>query len=159
MGNDKHSRLIEKALRLKKAWLCMAALVGGPMTDADVAFPSFGKWENRKLKDYTETLEDDIDSIARIVLLEWKRTQMSQTVEWFASAYDAWNKAGLGLFELGRVQQIEEEVGPLGFRKAIECPPYGQVLLQGWNGAAVRHPEYHLAQDLGLLFNLFLDSE
>jgi hypothetical protein len=41
----------------------------------------------------------------------------------------------------------------------MECPPYAQVVLQGFHGAGIRHPEYHLATDLALLFNLFLDSE
>jgi len=41
----------------------------------------------------------------------------------------------------------------------MDCPPYAQILLQGFSGAAIRHPEYHLASDLALLYNLFLDME
>ena len=63
------------------------------------------------------------------------------------------------IFELGRVYEVEKAVGTLIHRKEIDCPPYAQVLLHGFYLSAIRHPEYHLARDLALLYNLFLDSE
>ena len=80
-------------------------------------------------------------------------------MDWFARQFDAWQASGFGSFDLGRVGKFEKEVGPLAFRKHIDCPPYAQILLQGFYGAAIRHPEYHLATDLALLYNLFLDSQ
>jgi hypothetical protein len=41
----------------------------------------------------------------------------------------------------------------------MDCPPYAQVLLQGFTSAAIRHPEYHLGRDIALLYNLLLDAE
>jgi hypothetical protein len=54
---------------------------------------------------------------------------------------------------------VEQAIGKICRRNDIDWPPYAQVLLQGDHGAAIRHPEYHLATDIALLYNLFLDAQ
>ena len=161
MSTDKDTRLAEQAFQLKKAWLLAAAFIGAgkQMTEKDFTIPNYLAWENKLLKSHIADLEDDFEDIAKHVLLNWKRTNLSTTTAWFAERFEAWRKAGFAVFDLGRVREFEETVGRLGFRKIMDCPPYAQILLQGFNGAAIRHPEYHLASDLALLYNLFLDFE
>lgn len=85
--------------------------------------------------------------------------QLPRLAEWFASRYDGWRDTRFGIYEMGRVGEVENAIGRLAFRDFMDCPPYAQLLLQGLNEPALRHPEYHLGSDLALLFNLFLDNE
>jgi hypothetical protein len=161
MSFDKLARLADQALRLKKAWLLAAAFIGADkkMTEKDLVIPTYLAWENKLLKHHIADLEYDFEFTAKQIFLNWKRTNLSTTTAWFAQWFDAWEQAGFALFDLGRVHEFEQTVGRLGFRKVMDCPPYAQILLQGFSGAAIRHPEYHLASDLALLYNLFLDFE
>lgn len=158
---SKTNRLANEALQLKKAWLVTIALSGlfDQVKVEDLEIADYEKWGNKELKRQIKDLETDFDYIAKRAFLNWKRTKLDSSTRWLAERFDLWKKAGFGSFELGRVYEVEKEVGSLYFRKGIECPPYAQVLLQGFNFPAVRHPEYHLAKDLALLYNLFLDSE
>lgn len=161
MSADKHKRLVLEAWQLKRAWLLAAAVlgIGRQMNERDYLVPNYITSENKWLKRHIRDLEDDFDNLAKHILLNWKRSSLPSTTAWFADRYDAWQKAGFALFDLGRVHEVEQAIGQLGVRKVMDCPPYAQVLLQGFTGAAIRHPEYHLASDLALLYNLFLDSE
>jgi hypothetical protein len=158
---DKTQRLAGEAIRLKKAWLCLIGLLGKPanVSEEYLQIANYAAWENKKLKAHIKDLEDDVADLAKRALLDWKRSNFSPTVAWLSQAYDHWESAGFQLFDLGRVQEVERAIGRLGHRRRIECPPYAQVLLQAHFGAGIRHPEYHLAQDLALLYSLFLDSE
>src|SRR5262249_41910105 len=104
-------------------------------------------------------LECDFEDIAKRVFLQWKRNKLPSLVTWFAARFDEWQGDNFGLLDLGRVHEVERAIGLLGHRRIMDCPAYAQLLLQGFHGAAVRHPEYHLGRDLALLYNLFLDSE
>jgi hypothetical protein len=161
MSADKHLRLASEALQLKKAWLLAVAVRGSDsqMSQKDYYIPDYRNYENKWLKRHIKDLEDDFEDLAEQILLNWRRSSLPSTIAWFAKQFDAWRELGFGLFDLGRVQEFEQKVGPLGFRKIMDCPPYAQILLQGFRGAAIRHPEYHLATDLALLHNLFLDSQ
>jgi len=158
---EKHSRLVEHALALKKAWLLAAAIVGAgeQLPQKDLHIPNYLAWENKALKRQIRNLEDDFEDVAKLLLLAWKRNNLPSITAWLAERFDEWQQAEFSVFELGRVHDVEQAVGLLGHRRMIDCPPYAQVLLQGFFGAAIRHPEYHLARDLALLYNLFLDSE
>ncbi len=161
MSADRHTRLVHQALKLKKAWLLAAAFIGAgkQMTEKELIIPNYLAWENKRLKCHIEDLEGDFEHIARRVVLNWKHIMLSSATAWFAERYDPWKEEGFGLFDLGRVHEVEQAVGQLGHRRILDCPPYAQVLFQGFRGEAIRHPEYHLATDLALLYNLFLDAE
>jgi hypothetical protein len=158
---NKINRLANQALQLKKGWLVLMALScqGNNLTGNDIFIPDYQKFGNKELKRHIQDLEDDFDSAAKRAFLNWKRTKLNSSVQWLAERYDSWLKLGLGIFELGRVYEVEKATGSLFHRKEIDCPPYAQVMLQGFQFSAIRHPEYHLARDLALLYNLFLDSE
>ena len=158
---DKHAQLAERALRLKKAWLCAIAVMGRPakITDRDLIVPNYKTWENRRLKSHIRDLEDDFDTVAKIILLDWNRASKGKISDWFAEQFNAWEKCDFGLFDLGRLHEVEKNIGRLCIHRNMDCPPYAQVLLQGLHGAAIRHPEYHLSKDIALLFNLLLDAE
>ena len=161
MGSDKHTRLAMEALQLKRAWLLAAAIIGrcNRMTQKDFAIPNYLSWENKSLKRHIEDLEEDFEDLAKIIFQNWKTSSMSRTTELFANQFEAWEASRSEIFDLGRVQDFEKNAGPLGFRKSMDCPAYAQILLQGFSGAAIRHPEYHLASDLALLYTLFLESQ
>lgn len=158
---DKTNRLANQASQLNKAWLIGVALAGeGTLLESyHLNIPNYTKWRNKELKRQIQDLEDDFDDVAKRVFLNWKRAKLDSSVRWLAERFDSWMKSGSATFELGRVYEVEKANGSLFFRKGIDCPPYAQVLLQGFTLAAIRHPEYHLARDLALLYNLFLDSE
>lgn len=161
MSADKQIRLATEALQLKKAWLLTAAVmgVGHQLTKTEYIIPKYLTWNIKSLKQHIEDLKDDFESHAKQLLLDWKRSNLPSTAAWFAKQYDAWQESGFTIFNLGRVLEFEAVVGRLGHRRIMDCPPYAQIVLQGFNGAAIRHPEYHLATDLALLYNLFLDSQ
>lgn len=161
MGDDKHMRLAAEAFHVKKAWLLAAAMVGigRQLTEKDYFIPNYASFENKWLKRHIKDLEDDFEVLAEQILLDWKRSDLPRRIAWFSKKYAAWHDTGFQLFSLGRVHEFEREVGRLGFKRIMDCPPYAELLLQGFSGAAVRHPEYHLSRDLALLFNLFLDSQ
>jgi hypothetical protein len=158
---EKHSRLARHALTLKKAWLLAAAIIGAEhhLGAEERTIPNYSSWNNKALKKHIKDLEGDFDDIAKRILLHWKRNNLPSAVRWFAKQFDDWQQVQFKLFGLGRVHEVERQIGLLGHRRFMDCPPYAEVLLQGFHGAAIRHPEYHLARDLALLYSLFLDSE
>lgn len=159
MSADKRQRLAGEVTRLKKAWL-LAAAVRGTSQSQDRGYftiPAYIQWENKRLKREAELLEADLQTLAKQLLASGKSSEAF--VKWCASQYDKWCEAKAVIFELGRVQDVETAIGRLALHRFMECPPYAQVLLQGFTGAAIRHPEYHLARDMALLWNLFLDAE
>jgi hypothetical protein len=159
MSVDKRERLAGEVTRLKKAWLLAAAVrgIGKSQDRSYLAIPAYIQWENKRLKRETELLKDDLQSLAKQLLASGKASE--PFVKWCASQYDKWSEAKEVIFEVGRVQDVEKAIGRLAWHRFMECPPYAQVLLQGFTGAAIRHPEYHLARDVALLWNLFLDAE
>ena len=161
MNDDKHRRLVSEALQLKQAWLLAAAFTGfgKQLAEKDYRIPNYIARDNKWLKRHIKDLEDDFEDRAKRVLLNWKRSSLASTTAWFAQQFNAWKETGFGVFDVGRVHDVEQKIGPLSFRNRMDCPPYAQILLQGFSEPAVRHPEYHLASDMALLFNLFLDSE
>lgn len=159
--NDKHANLVAEAVLLKKAWLFAIALSGrgSALSEQTWTIPKYGILENRPLKREIENLKADFEDAAKVLINDWKSSRWRSKAEWCAKKFDEWGKAGFEIFEVGRIQDVEQSMGQLTCRKHMDCPPYGQLLLQGLNVSATRHPEYHLATDLALLFNLLLDSE
>lgn len=162
MSTDKIKRLAADALELKKAWVMSIVLIGKPanVQPSQFKLPNYEQWQAKALKRHIVDLRYDMDEIGKKFILEdWNSAQRKRAISWLASKHDEWIKVKNPIWEIGRVHTVESEIGRLGFRKRIECPAYAQVLVQGFQGAAIRHPEYHLARDLALLNNLFLDSE
>jgi hypothetical protein len=156
---DKTQYLVGEALLLKKAWILAMAWRGHKLGKEWLVPPNYSSWAIKDLKREIEKLEEDFACALKIIVPEWKGIQLKKNAKWFASKFDEWNQSGNPIFHLGRVQEVQRELGRLGAGQFIELPPYAELLLQGFVGLAVRHPEYHLAQDLALLHNLFLDAE
>ena len=162
MRDDKITRLAAEALQLKKAWVVGIALIGKPanLPADDLTPPNYLLWQIKPLKRHLDDLQRDMDLVGKSFILEnWHAAQRNKAVPWLAKKYDEWMKSKQSIWEIGRVHEVEKAIGKLGFRKYLECPAYAQVLLQGFSGAAFRHPEYHLVRDLALLNNFFLDAE
>ncbi len=173
MNLIKHARLAKEATELHKAWLLAAALLGQSHFKEtidlishfekaiDLFLPNYLSLDDKSLKKFIAELEDHFEELGKIVVFDWQRSHLKTLVPWFAQKLDHWIRSirsGQAIYEIGRVRDVEQAIGKLGFRRVMECPPYAQVLLQGFYGAAIRHPEYHLARDLALLYNLFLDA-
>jgi|GEM_PF-3228917 hypothetical protein len=162
MNDTKTPRLATQATELKKAWVVGMALVGKPPSIPldHMELPNYVRWQIEPLKRQIVDLEKDLETIGKEFILEgWSAISRKNAVPWLARKHDEWFASKKFVYELGRVHEVEQALGRLGFRRFLECPAYAQVLLQGFNGAAIRHPEYHLARDLALLNNLFLDAE
>ena len=162
MSDDKITRLAADAVQWKKAWVMGIAFLGNPANELPAAFavPNYLHWQIKPLKRELDCLRQDLDEIGKHLISEdWNSTQRNKTVLWLATKHDEWVQSRQSIWEIGRVHEVEKSIGRLRFRKSIECPAYAQVLIQGFNGTAIRHPEYHLARDLALLYNLFLDAE
>ncbi len=162
MSDDKITRLAADAVQWKKAWVMGIAIIGNPANEPPdiLDVPNYLQWQTKPLKRHLDSLRQDFDEIGRLLILDdWNSSQRNKTVHWLATKYDEWAKSRQPIWEIGRVHGVEQAIGQLSFRKSVECPAYAQVLIQGFNGAAIRHPEYHLARDLALLNNLFLDAE
>lgn len=124
-----------------------------------LSVPDYKALPARALQVQVRALEQDFLISAR-TLLPWQDGgRLLQTRQWLALQFDSYLASDTEHYCLGRVHDVELAIGRLVHRKTIDCPPYAEVLLQGMQGAAIRHPEYHLGRDLCLFYNLFLDSE
>lgn len=154
-----HERLRLEAQRLKKAWLLVVGLFGREQfscKDVDLLVPNYLEVDNQELKVRIKDLREDVKSAGKKAFPNWKPKDADRVVSWLADRFDEWKSP---IHCLGRVYEVECALGSLPHRRFMDCPPYAQVVLQGFHGAGIRHPEYHLATDLSLLFNLFLDAE
>lgn len=131
--------------------------LGDQLGIAERTIPNYSSWSEGRLQGQIKLLHESLAEIAKHLLLETEFTPNG--IDWCAERFDKWAASGTGIFELGTVQGVERAIGTLGFRRLMECPPYAQVVVQGFVGAAIRHPEYHLGSDLALLWNLFKDAE
>lgn len=161
MNVEKHRLLAAEAVKLKTAWACAVVLAGygKQITAADSNVPNYTLWTTKALKRHLDDLQSDFERVLKHLVLDYSITKLRGSANWFASQFTAWKQAGLGVFEIGRVHEVEAVLGRLRCRTFMDCPPYAQVLLQGLHDPAIRHPEYHLGSDLALLFNLLLDAE
>ncbi len=159
-----HDLLVQEVTRLKKAWLMVVAILGKDyfnITDIDDYLPriDYSLKDRQWLKRESENLRDDFDTVAPQLLMQWNPESRLATSFWLAEQFDRCTQAVPNTTCIGRVFEVERAIGTLRLRQYMDCPPYAQVLFQGFWGAGIRHPEYHLASDMALLYNLFLDSE
>ena len=153
--------LANEAIQLKAAFLLGVALTGNDMglAQRDLLVPDFRAFSKSDLRRIIRDLRHETSKVGRRIFRDWNRIPFKTAVHWMVEKRRLWIASGQPIWELGRVSEVEAVMGPLAFREAMECPPYAQVVLQGFVGAAIRHPEYHLARDLALHVNLLLDAE
>lgn len=158
-------RLVRTAYRLKKAWLLSVGIVGverlQPSVSAvELTVPDYGQWSRAELQNHVKALEGDLEEILRAgVQFSKGRKQLHQIARVLEDHYDQWQAAGGGLYTISTVHDFERRVGRLRSREHMETPVYGEMLLQGVIGLAIRHPEYMLVRDLGLFFDLHQDAD
>lgn len=157
----KRQGLAAKAVRLHKTFLMFTALTGCDEEEIGPYFkiPDFHKAPKETLQAHIHNTESTLYQIAKDIFVNWDRSKLSSASIWLEQRFDDWSAKKEPIFELGRVSDVESKIGKLIHHEFIYTPPYGQVLLQGTHGAAIRYPEYHLATDLALLYNLFLDAQ
>lgn len=160
MSGDKQRQLVVKAIQLYHANQMIFVMSEGEIPSEWRFEPKYAALGANRLKREICELEELFSTNAKTVFSELKKSNMAAAVRWLDEIHVAWIISGCGLYDLGRVHEFEARFGRFGYRDVKDCPPYAQLLLQGYGGGmAVRHPEYHLATDLALLYNLFLDSQ
>lgn len=156
-------RLANELETLTKAYLLALAICGpaadsdpGPVLNADSSLLV----DKSAMRSRINGLRERFGAVAEKLFLDWKPTDLEKAVAWLAPRFDAWRAEKMGIFNLCRVFEFEEALGTLGFKRVMDCPPYAQMVLQGFAaGAGIRFPEYHAATDLALAYDLYLDSE
>jgi hypothetical protein len=158
-------RLARSAVRLKKAWILSVAMVGlrnlQPQVSAEqLVIPDYSSWSRPKLQDQVLALEADLGEVLaiRVQLATGKKT-IYRVAEWLERHYDHWQEAGRGMYRIANVLDFEHHVGPIRSKRQLDPPPYGEMLLPGFLGLAIRHPAYMLVRDVGLLFDLHFDVD
>jgi hypothetical protein len=154
-------QLAEEATQLKQAFLFLVALTGNniDLRPDELEVRDYQRQNKVELRELIKLLRSDVFMISEKLFPAWRRLDRKHVISWFSSKYRAWLASGQQTWDLGRVSEVEAVTGPLPHRNAVDCPPYAQVVFQGFFGAAIRHPEYHLARDLALHMNLLLDAE
>lgn len=160
MSEGKRNQLVDEAIRLKKAWIMEIVFMGLPkdVHPGYLTIPDYQHYPLAQLRKEVADLRTDVQKPAKIMLVDkWTKRTAETLIPWLEKTYEAWIPNLAVPWEIGRVHEIEAEIGKLGLRRYMECPLYAQVLAQGIQGVAIRHPEYHLARDLALQNNLFFD--
>jgi len=134
--------------------------LGKPPPATLLAVPNYWGWPVHGLKKLI-AMHEDIAGEMLTGILEKKPTssQRSKVVRWLAERHDDWKRQSWGILSLGRVQDVENQIGRLAVHEVMDCPPYGELLIQGFESIAVRHPEYHLVRDLALMHTLFRSAQ
>lgn len=152
-------RAISRARSLKKAWLLTAVACGQRLSADDATIPHYESWSKPRLQAHLTDLESDFEDAIGLLVESPRNALKAAPVSWLSQQFDRWVAAGASVFTIATVQQFEERVGRLVARRVLEVPPYAEVLLQPGPGVALRHPEYMLVRDLGMLVDLYLEAE
>jgi hypothetical protein len=143
IGSEKHTRLVQEANRLKKAWLLAVAIVGKNRlrisNDAELTLPNYWQLDSKSLKNQIFDLTNVFDAAAKQLLWRWDTRNLEPTSSWLADQYDEWDKAQAATFIVGRVGEVEKQIGPLGPWRNQETPSHAEIVLQGYFGAGFRH--------------------
>jgi hypothetical protein len=155
-----HDRLAEEAILYKKAWFFAMAMCGhGTQIDPTERFiPPYRTWTNKNLLNEIKNLSDDFETILNNLFVGRKKSKSQILVSWFAKHFDIWVTQAYEAYSPGRVHEVQDLLGSFKV-EGMDIPLYGEVLVQGFMLTAIRHPEYHLASDMELLFTLFMDAE
>jgi hypothetical protein len=152
-------QLSEQALKLKKTWILAVLMVGHIPKGNEATIPDYSKWGKLELKAHLAILESDIVGTFKSTLVSPRKGIRFESVTWFATQFDRWQQAGLGLFVLSTALEFENTVGKLLARSLMDIPPYAELLIQPGTELAFRHPEYMLVRDLECVYGLYRDTE
>lgn len=154
-------RLAARALRLKKAWIFVAAMVGRFDLGEHGVIPDYERWPKLELEQQVENLESDLmGAIEHLIKENVGKVTLRPSVEWLAQKHDEWQPRRHTNFTIGTIKEFGENVAPLiGVIELMDAPPYSEMLLQPGLDVAFRHPEYMLSRDLEFLYELYLDTD
>jgi hypothetical protein len=152
-------RLARRAFALKKAWLLVSCMAGRVQPLKPLTIPEYSQWNRKQLEAECDDLESNLQALFTGLVLSPRNALKPSPLNWLAEQFDRWRESGLGLYTIATVQQFEQRVGVLTAHKQLEVPPYAELLLQPGLVVALRHPEYMLVRDLGLLYDLYRDAE
>ncbi len=151
-----HALLALEAERLRKACYMAVALGLGDERIREVSIPAYLGYPIQQLQQHSEGLRSLLAGLG----IDKERILNPSAVAWLADAFDMWAATEFAIFDLGRLVDIEAQIGELVHGRVMDCPAYAHVILQGFHvGAGIRFPEYHLATDLRLMMNLYLDCQ
>jgi hypothetical protein len=154
-------RLARRATLLKKSWILAAAMCGKYQLGMDGNVPDYQQWSRIQLKQQVTDLEDDLrEALGYFALEDAMHVTHGKALEWLAERFESWEAVGRGLFVISTAWEFGQNVAPLHMAsETLDIPPYAEILLQPGVEVAFRHPEYMLARDLELLYELYLDTE
>src|SRR5437879_5620675 len=121
--HTRKSGLIQKATKLKRAWVVAAAWVGGVAADSDVPVPRYADWARRELDEQVRALSVDLDEVLkRIFGSTLDDTIRARARTFLSDQYDRFFEAQAP-FSLCKLQDFELAVGPLPAKKMLDAPP------------------------------------
>ena len=153
--------LVDKSTTFYKAWLITIGVLslGNKLNPDETIVPNYVEWPKKKLLQEVIYLEESFNDCAKKIFKKYNIKKSYENAKWFSKKHDEWLDQGGDIFILCRVHVIQQKFGLLVCNDSIDCPPYAEVILQGLIASAIRHPEYHLARDVALLFNLAFDLQ
>jgi hypothetical protein len=136
-------------------------MCGKYQMEIDGTVPHYQAWSRIELQQQVTDLEDDLrEALGMFVLEDAREVTRTKAIEWLAERFESWEAARRGLFVISTAWEFEHNVAPLHVAsESLDIPPYAEILLQPGIEVAFRHPEYMLARDLELLYELYLDTE
>jgi hypothetical protein len=157
--NTRRKLRAAEARRYKQAWLLATGWVGRQPTVHERTVPAYANWRPHELEEHLAHLRSDYRDVLGRIFTNGELAERRGVAKWMSDQFEAWQRSGGGLYSVSTAGELEERFGALRARDAVEVPPYADLLMQGWYGLAIRHPEYHLARDLEFLCRLFRDAE
>ncbi len=158
-------RLEADAALFKEAWIVAASWVGasdelakGELTTADFTVPDFSGLTKKQLISYVDRIFEDFAIVAGRIVKLTSQAQLRRFAE-FLRPLLTQAIHPTGPHKVCLAIEFEQRFGALLWRKGMEVPPYAELLMQGLQGLAVRHPEYMIARDLEFLYQLFRQAE
>jgi hypothetical protein len=155
-------KLAKEATIIKKAWLLCVASKGNDFIQKairpeDRSIPDYETYKPGHLRSHIKNLQNDLKGILNGLAETRANHSLITVADWLSDRYDAWRASDPGMFTISTVLEFEANVGRLRARKFMEVPLYGEIYLQPI-GTTIRHPEYCLVRDLGMLWEFYLDA-
>ncbi len=151
------AKLQSRATELKKACIFLCALIG----QADEVFetvPNYSGLKTRELRNEVNILKADYLKLFKRAFRLRTNAERLARLKVLAELFDSFDQSGRGRFFAGTAFELEESVGAIRSDNNLDIPPYAEVIVQGFQGVAFRHPEYMLSRDLELSYNLFTQA-
>src|SRR5947209_977572 len=117
---EKTQRLVDEATCLKKAWVFSMAWPGQKDW---LSLPNYSSLPKKELKREIDKLEADFAEALGSILADSKRGQVKRIARWFAAKFDDCHRSATPIFYVGRVHEVQRELGRLSSRRPMEFPP------------------------------------